>query len=156
MLKKDLTLKAYHIQFGHDLNSNNKLFWVEMCRWFIRKLATDPDFLKQFWWSDEAQFQLYGVVKSKNNIFWGNEKPKEIALRSLYPKRCTAWCAMSERFCLLVNTHDKGLLLVIQQHDDRYRYSDESTTNHLYMFQSPQSEKQMKIQVQTQILCQFP
>ena len=43
-------------------------------------MVTDPDFLKQFWWSDEAQFQLYGVVNSKNNIFWGNEKPKEIAL----------------------------------------------------------------------------
>ena len=34
---------------------------------------------------------------------------KNKALRSLHPKRCTAWCAMSERFCLLVNTHDKGL-----------------------------------------------
>ena len=30
------------------------------------------------------------------SIFWGNEKPKEIATKPLHPKKCTCWCALSE------------------------------------------------------------
>ena len=96
ILKKDLKMTAYHIQICHSLSDHDKDLRVIMCRWFLRKLREDPTFLDEFWWSDEAYFQLTGYVNSKNAIHWGTEKPNEVISKPLHSKKVSAWCAFSK------------------------------------------------------------
>ena len=57
----------------------------------------NKSFLSLLWTSDEAHCYLDGQVNSKNNIFWGSQKPDMVATRPLHSKKVTVWCALSER-----------------------------------------------------------
>lgn len=68
-----------------------------MCRWLENKIKDDPNFLEDVWFSDEAQFWLYGRVNSKNYMFWGTEAPDEVLQTPLHSVKCMAWVAVSKR-----------------------------------------------------------
>ena len=69
---------------------------VAMCQWFQEKLAAEPEFLENLWFSDEAHFLLSGHVNSKNCVHWGSERPEEVLERPLHSAKCTAWVALSK------------------------------------------------------------
>ena len=60
------------------------------------KWEENPDFLRDVWFSDEAHFTLTGHVNSKNNVYWGSERPNEVLQRPLHSVKCTAWAAISK------------------------------------------------------------
>lgn len=45
----------------------------------------------------EAHFHLEGKVNSMNNVFWGQEKPFEVAVKPLYSAKCTFWTAIRKK-----------------------------------------------------------
>ena len=45
-----------------------------MCRWFENKIEEDPDFLDEFWFSDEAHFWFCGHINSKIIVCSGAQK----------------------------------------------------------------------------------
>ena len=60
-------------------------------------MEENSSFRSLIWTSDEAHFHLEGKVNSKNNVFWGSEKPTEVAQQPLHSSKCTVWAALSER-----------------------------------------------------------
>ena len=63
----------------------------------LEKIESEPRFLGNLWMSDEAHFHLHGKVNSKNNVYWGTEKPIEVAQKPLHSEKCTVWIAISKR-----------------------------------------------------------
>ena len=59
------------------------------------KIVGNKTFLPYLWKSDEAHFYLDGQVNSKNNVFWGSERPTEVAQKPLHSQKVTGWCALS-------------------------------------------------------------
>ena len=45
--------------------------------------------------SDEAHFHLNRKVNSETNVFWGNQRPMEVAEKPLQSEKCTVWTAIS-------------------------------------------------------------
>ena len=66
---------------------------VEMCQWFNDMLERTLGWLDNSWFSDKAHFHLDGAVNNHNNIFWGNERPKEISGKYLKGNKVTAMTA---------------------------------------------------------------
>ena len=63
----------------------------------LEKMEQNPQFLGFLWTSDEAHFHLEGKVNSKNIVFWGSQKPEEVAQKPLHSAKCNVWTALSER-----------------------------------------------------------
>ena len=65
-----------------------------MAEALMEKIEVNKAFLPYFFTSDEAHFHLDGQVNSKNNIFWGEKPPIEVAQKPLHSAKVTAWCAI--------------------------------------------------------------
>ena len=61
----------------------------------LEKIESQGRFLSQLWMSDEAYFHLNGKVNSKTNVFWGTQRPTEVAEKPLHSEKCTVWTAIS-------------------------------------------------------------
>ena len=96
ILEDDLKLHPYRIQIKHSMTDSDKEKRVLMCEWFRDMLQEDPDFLNDFWFTDEAHILLSGHVNSKNCIFWGTQPPDEVLERPLHSVKCTVWVALSK------------------------------------------------------------
>lgn len=97
ILRSDLKCYPYCIQIKQTLTESDKLLRVQMCEWLIGKMEDDNEWIDNVWFSDEAHFQLNGVVNSHNARYWGTENPHEVTQKPLHSKRCTAWCALSSK-----------------------------------------------------------
>ena len=95
ILKHDMKAIPYRIQTHQRLTNAHKDARVEMCRWFLNQIALDGTFVKNVWFSDEANFYLNGYVNSKNYIYWGTKRPDEVVERGLHDQKVTVWAAMS-------------------------------------------------------------
>ncbi len=67
-----------------------------MCDKMLEKMEENASFQSLLWISDEAHFHLKGKVNLRNNVFWGSEKPTEVAQTPLHSAKCTVWAAISE------------------------------------------------------------
>ena len=90
ILKQDLHLRPYRVQFHHDLKPSDMKRRVAMADWFRRH----PDVFENLWFSDEAHFCLNGQVNSRNAVHWGSQRPDEVLSRQRHNKRVTVWVAM--------------------------------------------------------------
>lgn len=105
ILKADIDLFPYHITMHQKLTDHDRRVRVDMCKVLCEKIESSAakmsvpsqTFLSLLWTSDEAHFYLNGQVNSKNNIYWGSERPDEVASKPLHSKKVTVWCALSSR-----------------------------------------------------------
>lgn len=93
----DLKQYPYRIQTKQKLTVADKTKRKAMAEKMLDKMEVNPKFLGFLWTSDEAHFHLEGKVNSKNNVFWGSQKPTEVAQKPLHSAKCTVWAAISER-----------------------------------------------------------
>ena len=105
VLQEDIHLFPYHITTHQKLTEHDMSVRVEMAKVLCEKIessalkrqASNKNFLSLLWTSDEAHFYLNGQVNSKNNIFWGSERPDEVAQKPLHSQKVTVWCALSSK-----------------------------------------------------------
>ena len=95
VLKDDLGKYPYRIQTKQKLTPADMKRREEMAVVLMDKIEENKTFLPYLFTSDEAHFHLDGQVNSKNNVFWGSERPTEVAQKPLHSPKVTAWCAMS-------------------------------------------------------------
>lgn len=96
-MKEDLNLFPYRISIHQKLTAVDKRKRLDMTKILADKIENTKSFLTNLWTSDEAHCYLEGQVNSKNNIFWGSEKPNEVVSKPLHSKKVTVWCAVSHR-----------------------------------------------------------
>ena len=72
-----------------------------MCQWLIDRLETQPGWIDDIWFTDEAHFHLHGAVNNHNNIFWGTSPPEEISPKELKGEKVTAFVAFNAKHGLL-------------------------------------------------------
>ena len=94
ILRHDLGVFPYHIQTCQKLTADDRRRRQKMCRHLSDKIEDTPSFLPLLITSDEAHFHLDGQVNSKNNIFWGEKPPLEVAQKPLHSAKVTAWCGI--------------------------------------------------------------
>ena len=61
------------------------------------RLTENPDFGKNFIFSDGAHFDLGGYVNKQNCRIWGTENPHAYIEKPTHPKRVTVWCGFWSR-----------------------------------------------------------
>ena len=95
VLHDDLKKYPYRIQMHQKLTNVHKEKRLAISNWFLSKIESSKSFLAHLWTSDEAHFHLDGTVNSKNNVYWGSERPSEVTQKPLHSKKVTAWAAIS-------------------------------------------------------------
>lgn len=94
ILHKDLSLKAYKIQFMQELKStdfpNRHRFSVRV----LKNLEEDPLFSTKIVFNDEAHFWLNGYITKQNFRIWAEEQPEENQELPLHPDKTTVWCGL--------------------------------------------------------------
>lgn len=95
--RNDLGLYPYRIQIHQLLSDEDKKKRKTMAAKIIQKSSNSANFLDFLWTSDEAHFHLHGRVNSKTNVFWGSNKPDEVASIPLHSPKCTVWAAISSK-----------------------------------------------------------
>jgi hypothetical protein len=57
----------------------------------------DENFIDNLWMSDEAHFQLSGVVNKQNCRYWSPQNLNELHEKPLHSERVTLWCSVSSQ-----------------------------------------------------------
>ena len=75
--RRMLKLYPYRVQLHHALQPSDFTQRVTFCEWIRHKakVTSEPDFLSNIFFSDEAHFWLNGYVNSQNYRIWGSENP---------------------------------------------------------------------------------
>ena len=94
-LTEDLKKYPYHIQTHQKLTPNDMKRREAMAVELMDKIEDNKTFLPYLFTSDEAHFYLDGQVNSKNNVYWGSERPNEVSHKPQHSPKVTAWCTMS-------------------------------------------------------------
>ena len=92
VLKDDLNKYPYRIQMVQKLTTADKTKREAMAVKLLENREASPTFLSFLWTSDEAHFDLEGKVNSNNNVFIGDEKPREVCSVPLHSDRCLVHC----------------------------------------------------------------
>ena len=69
ILKFDLIFKNYIIQHSHILTERDMTSRVEMAEEFLARIETDPEWIRDVWFSNESHFHLSGKVNKNHCIF---------------------------------------------------------------------------------------
>lgn len=91
IMKVDLHLKAYKIQFVQALNVNDYPLRLNFANEMLERFPTFENII----FSDEANFHLNGHVNKQNCRFWGTENPREKHERPLHSPKVVVWAALS-------------------------------------------------------------
>lgn len=97
IFNEKLKLYPYKIQIVQKIPENAISKRMEFCLKLSKELETNPDFLKNIWFSDESHFYLDGHCNKQNMRFWGSEKPEFFIEKSAHPLYVTVWCAISSQ-----------------------------------------------------------
>ena len=97
ILKLDLKLFPYRIQFKHKLTAEDEKTRVDMCDWFDNKMEENEEMIDNVWFSGDADFHLNGYINSRNNVYWETSPPQEVLQRPLHSSIVTTWCAMNSK-----------------------------------------------------------
>ena len=68
-----------------------------MAKEFLRRMAENPAWINDVWFTDESHCYLSGRVNKTHCIFWGSSKPDYVLERPLHSVKCTVWMAISAR-----------------------------------------------------------
>ena len=71
---KKLGFHPYKMVHRNALKESDFPRRLEMCRFIVEKNEAEPNWLKNLWTSDEANFNLNGVVNSKNVVCYAPSK----------------------------------------------------------------------------------
>lgn len=97
ILTKDLHLRAYKIQLVQELKPTDHSKRRAFVNWMLEKKEENDEFFSEIILSDEAHFHLGGFVNKQNCRIWGDENPRMIEQRPLYPEKVTVWCGFWAR-----------------------------------------------------------
>jgi transposase len=97
ILHSDLKFHPYKIQVVQELKPLDYVARQRFCEQMIEKINDDPDFVDNFFMSDEAHFHISGYVNKQNCRYWGPENPRQLHERPLHSQKVTVWCAVSTR-----------------------------------------------------------
>ncbi|KAI6661444.1 hypothetical protein LOD99_13316 [Oopsacas minuta] len=97
ILIDDLKRFPYRIQTKQMLTTGDKSKRLKMSKNLLEKIECQGRFLSLLWMSDEAHFHLNGKINSKTNVFWGTQRPMEVAMKPLHSEKCTVWAAISAK-----------------------------------------------------------
>lgn len=67
----------YRIQNVHELKPQDYPRRVDCSRWFLHKLADNPDFFQSVLFTDEASYNQGGIFNTRNSHFWAVENSHE-------------------------------------------------------------------------------
>lgn len=90
ILRKDLGLKAFKIQFVQELKPNDHRMRCQFGEWAEAQIDIDFEFPFKILFSDEADFWL----KKQNCRIWSGENPQAFVETPLHPQKITVWCAL--------------------------------------------------------------
>ena len=83
ILTKDLHLHACKNQLTQEFKPTDHVQRLEFVNWVLENQKVDSNFSKKIIFSDEAHFQLYGCVNTKNCPIRGAENPRVIHKKPL-------------------------------------------------------------------------
>lgn len=78
---QDQQMYPYHIQRVQALLPRDYPQRVNFCQWFLERLARNPQFLNNFFFTDEANFSKNAITNFHNNHVWSQENPHAISER---------------------------------------------------------------------------
>lgn len=91
ILKEDLHFHPYHLQMLHDLQQNDLATRISFAQSELERMESNPDRLKNYIFTDEANIDLFGSVNRQDWIMWTNENPHFYGARPLHPQKLTVW-----------------------------------------------------------------
>ena len=94
-LKVGLKKFPYKLQIHQGLSEEDCASRVQMCDDLLSLMAEDEEFLKNIIFSDEATFNINGVVNRHNCRIWGSSAPTEVMKRVQGGAKVTVWIGMS-------------------------------------------------------------
>lgn len=74
----DEKLYPFHLQKVQTLEPRDYPSHVACSRWFLHKMADEPDFLEKFLFTDECSFTRDGIFNSRKSHVWSEENPHDI------------------------------------------------------------------------------
>lgn len=77
----DHQLYPYHIQRVQALLPRDFPQRINLCQWFLGKLAENPQFLNLVLFTDEASFSKCAITNFHNNHIWSVENPHAVSER---------------------------------------------------------------------------
>jgi hypothetical protein len=86
----ELHLYLYKIKVVHEPTARDKQR-LEFAVWAEHEEVT----MHSIWFSDEAHFNLDGVVNKKNVLFWASENPRVLTEKTHHVPKITVWVAIS-------------------------------------------------------------
>jgi hypothetical protein len=92
---RDLGAFSYRIQMLQTLTPVDRVSRKQFCARVLAQHYMDPNFLRNWWWSDECHVYLCGHVNKQNNRYLAWEKPNECIERPLHSEKVTLWLAAS-------------------------------------------------------------
>lgn len=98
ILKEDLGFTPYKVLERHHLPEKSIERRVEGSENLLEAIKCNPQMLSNFWFSDEAQFELVQSSKnSQNNRNWCAKPPNIIVERKAHPQKTMVWAAISAK-----------------------------------------------------------
>lgn len=117
----DLGAFSYKVQIMHQLRPCDFSARREFCARVLANLYEDPEFLQNWWWSDESHFLLSGHVNRQNMRFLGWSSPEEYEQRPLHSEKVTVWCALSSHGIIGPYFFENENEVAINVNAERYR-----------------------------------
>lgn len=68
-------LYPFHLQTVQELRPQDFRARRQFCRWLIRKIEEDPNFLRRTVWTDEGRIERLGLYNSHNQHIYAVENP---------------------------------------------------------------------------------
>lgn len=90
----ELKLKPYKLRLVQALSEDDPDRRMEFCEWLLDTVDGDPTLLDRIFWSDEATFQLNGLVNRHNCVYWSETNPHFVIEQELHTPRVTVWGGM--------------------------------------------------------------
>ena len=117
VLKKRLGLKPYKLQLLHRIKPMDKPQRYDFAVSMLTEIDRDPEFLKNFTFSDECTFRVSGHVNRHNVRIWARENPHEFVEHVRGSPKVNVWCCMA---------HDRiiGPFFFTEPTVDRFNYLD--------------------------------
>ncbi|KAI6646359.1 hypothetical protein LOD99_9230 [Oopsacas minuta] len=127
------------------LTAGDKSKRLKMSKNLVEKIECQGRFLSLLWMSDEAHLHLNGKINSKTNVFWGIQRPMEVAMKPLHSEKCTVWAAISAKGTIgpfffeendrAVTVTKEGYIQVLELFWEQLRVLYPSLLNHFWFQQ---------------------
>ena len=89
--------KPYRPQLIHGLLEDDSDRRMEMCTTFIAKQLDDDQFMRNIIWTDEATFNLNGILNRHNCVYYDTTNPHRTIEKQMKSPSICVWAAISHR-----------------------------------------------------------